>query len=124
MLNGLFLLTLLLLAYVGAIGFATVWLRHRISVTANAGKVLEQRIVELQRSVNEVTAEIATAESPEQLQRQNIVLGLHLVRPREEQVFRVSDGVEPRLAAKRFGPLLGVNAADPARGGLQTTRPE
>lgn len=107
--NGLFLWTLLLLGYAGAIGFATVWLRHRISVTANSGKILEQRAVELQRSVNEVAAGIATAESPEQLQRQNIVLGIKLVRPREEQVIRVHDAVESRLAAKRLGPLLGAN---------------
>jgi hypothetical protein len=111
-LNGLFLLTLVMLGYTGAIGFGTVWLRHQISVSANESKVLEQQIADLQRRLNETSAEIAYARSPEQLIRQNQLLGLNLVRPTEDQVVRAIGDVERRLAAKRFDQLF--SSTDPA----------
>jgi hypothetical protein len=113
-LNGLFVVTLVMLAYLGAIGFGMVWLRHQISVTANSNRNLEQQVAELQRDVNEVSAEIAYALNPEQLIRKNAVFGLNLVRPHEQQVFRVTADVERRLATKRLGKYL---AAHEERGG-------
>jgi cell division protein FtsB len=110
--NSLFVLTLFMLGYLGAIGFGTVWLRHRISVTANSNKVLEAQIIEAQRRVGEVVAEVATLQSPEQLLRQNTLLDLNLVRPREEQVVRVRDDVERRLTAKRYGQPVSMIASD------------
>jgi cell division protein FtsB len=107
--NGLFVVTLVMLAYLGAIGFGMVWLRHQISVTANTNRGLEQQIAELQREVNEVSAEIAYALSPEQLIRKNIDFGLNLVRPHEQQVFRVTADVERRLATKRYGQFYTAN---------------
>ena len=101
--NGLFVVTLVMLAYLGAIGFGMVWFRHQISVTANSNRSLEQQIVELQRDVNEVAAEIAYALNPEQLIQKNAIFGLNLVRPHEQQVFRVTADVERRLATKRLG---------------------
>jgi hypothetical protein len=107
--NGLFVVTLVMLAYLGAIGFGMVWLRHSISVSANNNRGLEQQIAELQREVNEVSAEIAYALSPEQLIRKNIDFGLNLVRPHEQQVFRVTVDVERRLATKRYGRFYTAN---------------
>jgi hypothetical protein len=104
--NSLFLLTLPLLAYVGAIGFGTVWLRHQISVTANANKSLEVQIVEAQRHETDVSAEIAQAQTPAELLRQNTRLGLNLIQPRADQVLQVTDDVERRLAAKHFGQFF------------------
>jgi len=109
-LNSVFLLTLVLLAYLGAIGFGVVWLRHNISVTANANKALELRTMEVQRRLAEVSAEVATATSPEQLLRQNAQLQLDLVQPREEQVKRPPGDVERLLAAKRLGRLFAAGA--------------
>lgn len=100
--NGLFVLTLCMLAYLGAIGFGTVWVRHEISVTANTNRLLEQQIIDVQRAVNETSAEIAYALNPDQLIQKNVTFGLHLVRPSEQQVFRITDDVERRLSAKRF----------------------
>lgn len=105
-LNSLFLLTLVMLGYLGAIGFGTVWLRHQISVSANNIKILEQRITDVQRRVDEAASEVAEAESPQNLIRQNVALGLNLVQPREDQVIRISENVERRLAAKRFNKLF------------------
>lgn len=112
--NSLILLTVFMLAYVAAIGAATVWLRHQISVTANANRLLEVRLGEVQRRIGEAAAEVAFAQSPEQLMRRNLELGLNLVRPREEQVIRATEDVERRLAARRFGRLF--LAAEEPRG--------
>lgn len=112
--NGLFLLTLVMLGYTGAIGFGTVWLRHQISVSANESKQLEQQIADLQRRLNETSAEIAFERSPEQLIRRNELLGLNLVRPTEDQVVRATGDVERRLAEKRFDRLFSsTNTAAP-----------
>jgi cell division protein FtsB len=100
--NGLFVFTLILLGYLGAIGFGMVWFRHQISITANANHALEQQMREVQREVNEVSAEIAYALNPEELIQKNAQFRLQLVRPSEQQVFRVTDDVERRLAGKRF----------------------
>jgi hypothetical protein len=125
-LNSVFLLTLVLLAYLGAIGFGVVWLRHSISVTANATKALELRTMEVQRRLAEVSAEVATATSPEQLLRQNAQLQLDLVQPREEQVKRPREDVERLLAAKTLGQLFaaegGASGLLPAQG--EEAKPE
>jgi hypothetical protein len=100
------MMTLMMVGYVGAIAFTTVWLRHRISVAANASRVLEVQMAEVQRRIDGLNADIARAESPAQLLQQNVALGLNLVRPAEQQIVRSADDVERRLAAKRFNQLL------------------
>lgn len=109
MVNSLFLLTLLMLAYAGVIGFGKVWMRHQVSVSANASKVLEQEIADVQRRLADLSAKIAVARGTDQLLRLNTQLGLNLVQPSEEQVIRTRDDVELRLAAKRFERLLSAN---------------
>lgn len=99
--NRLFLATLLLLAFAGSIGFATVWLRHEISAVAQSNKQVQARIVEVQRRTAETNAEIAGALNPEVLLGQNDLLRLGLAMPREHQIVSVVDAVEVRLAAKR-----------------------
>ncbi len=113
--NSLFLLTLFMLAYMAAIGFGTVWLRYEISVTANINKGLEAEIADTQRRLSEVDAEVAFAESPAELLKQNHALGIDLIQPREDQVVRESDDVERRLAAKRFGRLFSTTEPDQPR---------
>lgn len=99
--NRLFLATILLLAFAGSIGLATVWLRHQISSVAQSHKQLQARIVEVQRRTAETNAEIAGALNPEVLLSQNSSLRLGLAMPREHQIVSVADAVEVRLAAKR-----------------------
>ena len=107
--GALALMTLLLVGYIGAIAFATVWLRHRISVAANASRALDVQITELERKIASINSEIYRAESPAALMAQNTALGLGLVRPGEQQIVRTSDDVERRLATKRFNQLLSRN---------------
>lgn len=104
--NSLFWLTLLMVAYAGVIGFGKVWMRHRVSVAANASKVLEQDIADLQRRLADISAQIAVARGTDQLLHLNRQFGLNLVQPSEEQVIRTRDDVELRLAGKRFERLF------------------
>ena len=67
------------------------------------------------RRLDEATAEVAYAESPEQLLKQNAALGINLIRPREDQVIRAEDDVERRLAAKRFGQLFSTAEPEQSR---------
>jgi len=99
--NQLLVYTLTMLFFTGSIGLGTVWLRHEISLTANNNKVVELRIAEVERHLNEVNAEIDSASTPQELSRQNAGLHLGLVAPNETQVVRFAEQPEIRLAAKR-----------------------
>lgn len=105
-LNRILLFSFILLVYAGAIGFGTVWLRHQIAVAADENKVIEQRIVEIERSLSEVDAELAACLSPEFLIMRNLELDLRLARPSESQIVRISDDVEIRLVTKRNQTLF------------------
>lgn len=104
-LNRLLLATLLLLAFAGSIGVATVWLRHQVSAVAEANKQTQTRIAEVQRRTAETNAEIASALNPERLLFQNQALRLGLDRPREQQVVAVADA-EVLFASKRNADRL------------------
>ena len=65
----------------GGLGFAIVDLRHKISVSANTARVLEQRVVETERRIAEVGGAIAAEQSPDVLARRNQALSLGLVPP-------------------------------------------
>jgi hypothetical protein len=100
LLNRLLVITVLFLVFAGSIGFATVWLRHQISVAANNSKMIELRLADLQRRVSEVNAQVAVAVSMENLLSKNNDLSLGLMRPLEDQVVRIHEDVEVRLAKK------------------------
>ena len=115
-LNRILLFSFLLLVYAGAIGFGTVWLRHQIGVSANENKVIQHRIVEIERSLSEVDAELAVSLSPEFLIFRNQELNLRLARPSESQIVRIGDDVDILLATKRNqGLLSSVNHPDVSR---------
>ena len=94
--------TLAAICFSGSIGLGTVWMRHQISVTANANKVLEARLAELDRHIAEMEALRTAEEKPAALKLLNASLGLGLVEPvPDKQVQRVSGSAVERLAAKR-----------------------
>lgn len=92
--------TLVMLVFTGSIGFSTVWLRHEISLAANRNKNLQTRIVEVQRHLDRLTAEIAAIQNPDTLIRLNSDMHLGLVPTRSEQREHVAGGVGLWLAAK------------------------
>ena len=67
--NQVLVYTLVMLVFTGSIGFGTVWLRHEISLAANRNKNLRSHLAEVQRHLDELTAEIAAAQSPDALIR-------------------------------------------------------
>ncbi len=99
--NQLLVYTMVMLVFTGSIGFGTVWLRHEISLAANRNKVLQARFAEVQRHLDQLTAEIAAVQNPDALIRLNSDMRLGLVPPRPEQSEHVAVDVELRLAAKR-----------------------
>jgi hypothetical protein len=108
--NHLLVYTLVLIGFSGSIGLGTVWLRHQISLTANATKVLDARIADLDRRIEETTTAIETERDPQVLLRRNADWKLGLVAPQPDQVVRVSEDSALRLAAKRNRMLFGDGA--------------
>ena len=104
--NQLLVYTLVMLVFTGSIGFGTVWLRHEISLAANRNKLLQADLAEVQRQIDQFTAEIAAAKNPDTLIRLNSEMRLGLVPPREEQSEHVAVDVGQRLAAKRNQDLF------------------
>ena len=91
----------------GTIGLGTVWMRHQISVAANANKALEASIADLERRIEETDAAIAVEQDPAVLLRRNTDWGLGLAPPAEPQVRRVSEDPVARLAGIRNRTLFG-----------------
>jgi hypothetical protein len=95
----------------GSIGVGTVWMRQQISRTANENKVLEARIADLTRHIEETTASIAQEQDASVLLERNTLWGLGLVPPSEGQIQRVTGDPTERLEAKRNSGLYGETGA-------------
>ena len=102
---------LVMICLSGSIGLATVWMRHQISLTANATKVLDARIAEVDRRVNETTAVMEAEQDPAVLKRRNVQWHLGLAQPTQEQIVRITGDPVMRLAAKRNRSLFIEGAA-------------
>jgi hypothetical protein len=98
--------TLVMAVFTGSVGFGTVWLRHEISLAANRTKNLRTHLDEVQRHLDQLTAEIAAAQSLDSLLLLNSSMHLSLDMPRSEQIERVLGDVEQQLAARRNPDLF------------------
>lgn len=119
--NQLLVFTLAMLVFTGSIGCGTVWLRHEISLAANRNKNLQAHLDEVQRHLDQLTAEIAAVQTPDALIRLDSSLRLGLDTPRQEQIEYVADNTEQRLAAKRNARVFmaEVQPVVIRRGGLR-----
>jgi hypothetical protein len=99
-------LTLLLLVFSGTLGLGAVWVRQEISGTANRSHVIETKIAAVERRLDEVNANVASALNVSALLQQNQVMLLGLTLPREPQIVRVDESPEVRLAIKRNDRLF------------------
>ncbi|MEO6873616.1 MAG: hypothetical protein ABI222_02220 [Opitutaceae bacterium] len=109
--NQLLVYTLVMICFSGSIGLGTVWIRHQISLTANATKVLDAQIDELDRRINETKAVIETEQDPVRLKLRNDQWHLGLVQPKPEQIVRLSGDPVMKLAAKHNRGLFNDGAA-------------
>ena len=110
--NKIVALTLCLLVFSGTLGLGAVWVRQEIFSTANRCNMLEGKIADIERRLDEVDADVAIALTSKQLERRNETMRLGLVVPKEVQVVRLFEIPEYRLAAKRnleIGASLSSN---------------
>jgi hypothetical protein len=113
--NQLLVYTLVMICFSGSIGLGTVWLRQQIAQTANSIKQLEARSSAVERRLAEANALIAAESSVEVLNRRNTEWRIGLVRPHEDQIKRVMEPVEDRLARKRHDELFANDRPTVAR---------
>jgi hypothetical protein len=109
--NRVIFLTLFLLVFSGSLGLGAVWMRQEISQAANESRVLHARLVDIERRLDEVNAQVASAVNPDALLRQNRTMRLALAAPREIQVVRIGESPEIRLAAKRNREVFSIAPA-------------
>ncbi len=105
-------LTLTFLVFAGTLGLGAVWVRQEIFQTANRSRGLEVKLADIERRLDEVNAEVATALNPDALLRQNKHMRLGLVMPQEVRVARVELSPERMLAARRNREIFNVAAID------------
>ena len=99
--NQLLVYTLVMICFSGSIGLGTVWMRHQISLTANATKQLDARIAAVERHLTEATAASESERDANVLLRRNTEWKLGLVAPHQGQIVHVTEDPVMRLAAKR-----------------------
>jgi len=105
--NQFVIYTLLTICFSGSIGLGTVWMRHQISITANANKLLEARLAELKRHLAETNTAIEIQQSPAVLRQRNASMNLGLILP---EVQSVTESPTLRLVAKSSRALFDDRA--------------
>ena len=95
--NQFVIYTLVTICFSGSIGLGTVWMRHQISLTANANKLLETRLAELNRHLAETATSIEIEEDPALLKQRNASMNLGLIPPAVQDI---TESAPLRLAAK------------------------
>lgn len=84
----------------GSVGLGAVWLRHQISVTANANRRLVARIAEVDRACYETKALIAAAQDRDVLRQRNTEWHLGFSPVKDDHLVRVNEDPVMRLAAR------------------------
>lgn len=105
--NQFVIYTLVTICFSGSIGLGTVWMRHQISLTANANKLLETRLAELNRHLAETATSIEIEEDPARLKQRNATMNLGLIPP---VVQDITESAPLRLAGKASRTLLNDRA--------------
>ena len=98
--------TLVMITLGGSVGLSAVWMRHQISLAANASKRLDARIAEVERHLAETTTAVETERDPNVLLRRNAAWHLGLVPPDQAQIVHVNEDPVRRLAEKRNRALF------------------
>lgn len=104
--NHLLVYTLVMFCFSGSIGLGTVWMRHQISLSANTSKVLDAKLVEVERQINETRAAIERAQDPSMLKLLNDQWKLGLVPPVPQKTATIDVDPIMRLAAKHNRELF------------------
>ena len=105
--NQFVIYTLVTICFSGSIGLGTVWMRYQISLTANANKLLESRLAELNRHLAETATAIEIEQQPALLKQRNASMGLGLTPPLVQDI---TESAPLHLAAKASRALLNDRA--------------
>lgn len=88
-------------------GLGVVWMRHQISTTANHIRVLKAETAEIERLINERSADIASSQRPDLLRKLNEQFRLNLVPFSDVPVFNESlDRAVRDLVARNSRDLM------------------
>lgn len=98
--NEFLVYSLVALCFSGSIGLGTVWMRHQISIVANANKTLDLQIADIERHIEETGTAIATEQDAAVLEKRNIDWHLGYQPASPAQVQRVAQDPIEHLAAK------------------------
>lgn len=98
--NQLLVCLLVAISAGGSVGVGLVWIRHQISVTANANRVMSARIREIERQIMETKTVVESAQSPDALRRLNANFQLGLMPKSDGQVLHVAGDPVQRLMAR------------------------
>lgn len=98
--NQLLVCLLVTMTFGGTIGLGTVWMRHQISVTAKANRVLLAEINDVNRRSDALEAEIRGEQRPELLRELNLHFQLGLVPMNEVPVVHVTENVTQRMVER------------------------
>lgn len=108
--NQLLVYTLVTICLSGSVGLASVWMQQQIATASNSIKQIEVRTAELERRQREINTEIAQEQSVVRLEQRNREWNLGLVQPTEQQIERVYESPELRLARKRMDERYGTES--------------
>ena len=109
--NQFMVIALVAICGCSTIGLGTVWMRHQITVAANANRDLEAQIALSERQIEETEAAISAEQDPAVLNRRNAEWHLGLVQPAETQVHRIAVDTVTQLAAMHNSKLFGEGPA-------------
>src|ERR1044071_6097267 len=95
--NQLVVCLLVTMTFGGSIGLGTVWMRHRISLTAKRNYALLAEINEVNRRSDDIEAQIRSEQRPELLRQMNQEFRLGLVPMNEVPVTHVVENVTQHM---------------------------
>lgn len=112
--NQVILCLMVTICFGGTIGLGTVWMRHQISLTANARRVLAAELAEIKRRTDETAALVESEQSPALLRQRNTDWRIGLVPVSETQVVHVTVDLVRRLRARANLGLYDRGENNPA----------
>ena len=98
--NQVFVCVLVSIGFGGSIGLGTVWLRHQMSIAADANRFLAGRLAQIEREIAETKTLVESQQSPDALRRLNAEMRLGLVPVSDGQLVHVTEDPIQRMVAR------------------------
>ncbi|HVS54413.1 MAG TPA: hypothetical protein VHD62_18800 [Opitutaceae bacterium] len=110
--NQLLVCLLVTIGFGGSIGLGTVWMRHQISLTADANRRILAQIADVERMISRTTADADAERDPERLRQRNAEwrLGLVPCSSPEVHVLAVTENAQRALLERNNRDLYRDDA--------------